>query len=327
MNNQIKLFIAIILSCLGLYFAFSGESFENFVFNISKVSLPDIFIAIMLLILSCLPRALRWKLIAEPFGALSFHHVFSATMIGYFGNSILVFRLGEILKAYALANGNKINTSQAIGTVLVERILDLIMVLLVFLLTFSSFPFYDKKIKIGITLSIALVIFSVILIIVTYKLNLLPKILRLKIFSNKLGQKIVLIINKLFEGTVSIFKNNNIILITLLSILIWSIYYYIGVIVLKACDITLGYADAGILLVISSLILGVPSLPGAAGTLDVGVKYTLILIFNISASKALTYSIISHAISYFPLLIIGFIYFLMSNVNLKEIKEARDVGP
>ena len=62
---------------------------------------------------------------------------------------------------------------------------------------------------------------------------------------------------------------------------------------LKACDITLGYADAGILLVISSLILGVPSLPGAAGTLDVGVKYTLILIFNISASKALTYSIIS----------------------------------
>ena len=95
---------------------------------------------------------------------------------------------------------------------------------------------------------------------------------------------------------------------------------------LKACDITLGYADAGILLVISSLILGVPSLPGAAGTLDVGVKYTLILIFNISASKALTYSIISHAISYFPLLIIGFIYFLMSNVNLKEIKEARDVG-
>ena len=321
MNKQIKLFLAIILSCLGFYFAFAGESFENFLFNVSKVNKPDICIAIVLLIFSCFPRALRWKLIAEPFGALSFRHVFSATMIGYFGNSVLVFRLGEILKAYVLAKGNKITTSQAIGTVLVERILDLIMVLLVFLLTFSSFPFHDKKIKIGITLSIALVIFSIILIIITYKLNLLPKILRIKIFGNKLSQKIVFIIIKLFEGTVSIFKNNNIILITLLSIFIWAIYYYIGVIVLEACDITLGYADAGILLVISSLILGVPSLPGAAGTLDVGVKYTLILIFNISASKALSYSIISHAISYFPLLILGFIYFLMSNINLKEIKQ------
>ena len=147
MNKQIKLFIAIILSCLGLYFAFSGESFENFVSNVSNVSLPNICIAILLLILSCFPRALRWKLIADPFGTLSFHHAFSATMIGYFGNGVLVFRLGEILKAYALAKGNKINTSQAIGTVLVERILDLIMVLLVFLLTFSSFLFMTKKLK------------------------------------------------------------------------------------------------------------------------------------------------------------------------------------
>ena len=104
----------------------------------------------------------------------------------------------------------------------------------------------------------------------------------------------------------------------------WIIYFCIGVIVLKACDIPLSYSDAGVLLVISSIIIGIPSLPGAAGTLNAGVKYTLVLIFNIPASKALTYSIISHAISYFPLLIIGFIYFLFSNVNFREIKE--DIG-
>ena len=80
---------------------------------------------------------------------------------------------------------------------------------------------------------------------------------------------------------------------------------------------------SGVLLVISSLIIGIPSLPGAAGTLDAGVKYTLVLIFNIPASKALTYSIISHAVSYFPLLIIGFIYFLISNVSFNEIKDSK----
>ena len=110
-------------------------------------------------------------------------------------------------------------------------------------------------------------------------------------------------------------------MIILLSLLIWIIYFYVGVIVLRACDIPLKYTDAGVLLVISSIIIGIPSLPGAAGTLNAGVKYTLVLIFNIPASKALTYSIISHAISYFPLLIIGFLYFLFSNVSFKEIKE------
>ena len=109
-------------------------------------------------------------------------------------------------------------------------------------------------------------------------------------------------------------------MIILLSLLIWIIYFYVGVIVLRACDIPLKYTDAGVLLVISSIIIGIPSLPGAAGTLNAGVKYTLVLIFNIPASKALTYSIISHAISYFPLLIIGFYTFCLVMLVLKKLK-------
>ena len=107
-------------------------------------------------------------------------------------------------------------------------------------------------------------------------------------------------------------------------LVIWGIYFYISVILLQTCGISLSLSNIGVLLVISSFILGIPSLPGAAGTLDVGVKYTLVLIFNIASSKALTYSIISHAISYFPLLLIGFVYFLTSNVSLKDVRSSKN---
>ena len=323
MNREAKLLLAIILSCSGLYFAFVGESFDNFLHNISNVNLDYIYVAIILLILSCVPRAIRWKLLIGPLESIPFHRFFSATMIGYFGNGVMFFRLGEILKAFALAKGNKITPSQAFGTVVAERILDLLMVIFIFALTFSSFPLEDEKIKMGIAFSISGIIFLVVLILVTYEQNLLEKISKFDIFSNKASQKIISIIIKSFEGVVLVFKNNNISLIVILSILIWTIYFYIGVIVLKACDISLGYGDVGVLLVISSFIIGIPSLPGAAGTLDAGVKYTLVLIFNIPASKALTYSIISHAISYFPLLIIGFVYFLISNVKFKEVSDSK----
>ena len=109
-------------------------------------------LATLLLILSCIPRALRWKLLIKPLESIPFHHVFSATMIGYFGNGIMFFRLGEVLKAFALAKGYN-NTSQAFGTVVAERILDLLMVIFIFVLTFSSFPMNDEKIKVGIVLS------------------------------------------------------------------------------------------------------------------------------------------------------------------------------
>ena len=326
MNKNLKLFLAFVVSLTGLYLAFSGQDFESLKYNVSIVNLNKVCIAIILLILSCFPRALRWKLLVEPFEFMSFYHVFSATMIGYFGNGILLFRLGEFLKAFALSKEHKITATQAFGTVITERILDLLMVLLIFLIVTPAFPFNDEKIKIALFFSSLVVVFLISIIVIIYKFELLERISHSEIFHTRYGKKTILIIQKLFEGVVVIFKNKNIFMIMFLSLLIWSIYFYIGVIVLDACAITLGYVEAGALLVISSLIIGVPSLPGAAGTLHSGVKYALEGVFQISAPKALSYAIISHAVSYFPLLVIGFLYFLISNVTFEEVNKSKVIN-
>ena len=326
MNKNLKLLLAFVVSVTGLYLAFSGQDFESLRYNVSIVNFNKVCIAIILLILSCFPRALRWKLLVEPFESMPFNHVFSATMIGYFGNGVLFFRLGEFLKAFALSKEHKITASQAFGTVITERILDLLMVLLIFLIVIPSFPLDDEKIKIALVLSSLVVVFGVAIIVTVYKLDLLERISQSKIFHARYGKKTISLIQKLFEGVVIIFKNKNIYMIMFLSLFIWSMYFYIGVIVLDACKIKLGYVEAGALLVISSFIIGVPSLPGAAGTLHSGVKYALESVFQISAPKALSYAIISHAISYFPLLVIGFIYFLISNVSFEEVKKSKVIN-
>ncbi len=323
MSKYLKISIALIISIIGLYFAFDGQDFGSLKDNISIVNINKIFIAVLLLIFSCLPRALRWKLLVEPFESMSFHHVFSATMIGYFGNGILFFRLGEFIKAFVLAKEHDITVPQAFGTVIAERILDLLMVLFIFLIFVPSFPLNDEKIMIALFLTSALVIVIVVIIVIIYKLDFIERVSKARIFRNRYAQNIISSIQKLFEGVVAIFKNKNIYMIIFLSFFIWSIYFYIGVIVLDACKISLKYAEIGVLTIISSFIIGIPSLPGATGTLHSGVRYALEGIFQISASKALSYAIISHAISYFPLLFIGFIYFLISNVNFNEIKKSK----
>ena len=310
MSKHLKLFIVFIISIAGLFLAFSGQDFASLSYEISTVNINEICFAVLLLIFSCLPRALRWKLLVEPFESMSFHHVFSATMIGYFGNGVLVFRLGEFLKAFVLAKEHKITVPQAFGTVIAERILDLFMVLLIFLIIIPSLSLEDEKVKIALFLSSSIVIFIITIIIVIYKLDFIKRISRSSIFQNYFGQNTISQIQKLFEGVVAIFKNKNIFMIVFLSLFIWIIYFYIGVIVIDACKISLGYIEIGLLTIISSFIIGIPSLPGGTGTLHSGVRYALEGIFQISSPKALSYAIISHAISYFPLLIIGFIYFL-----------------
>ena len=326
MNKYLKISSALIISIIGLYFAFSGQDFSSLKYNIAIINLNDILIAVILLILSCFPRALRWKLLVEPFESMSFQHVFSATMIGYFGNGILFFRLGEFLKAFVLAKKHKITVPQAFGTVIAERILDLLMVLLIFLIIIPSYSLNDEKIKMALFLSSSVIVIILASIVIVYRLDLIETLSQSRIFQTRYGQKIISPIQKLFEGVVAIFKNKNIFLIMFLSLFLWSIYLYIGVIVLDACKISLGYLEIGLLTVISSFIIGLPSLPGAAGTLHSGVRYALEGVFQISASKALSYAIISHAISYFPLLAIGFVYFLISNVSLNEFKKSKVVN-
>ena len=69
-----------------------------------------------------------------------------------------------------------------------------------------------------------------------------------------------------------------------------------------------------------SLALGIPALPGALGTYDAAVKYLLVVVFNLRSPEALNYVIVSHAISYFPLTVVGAVFFIFSNLNLKHIK-------
>ena len=118
-------------------------------------------------------------------------------------------------------------------------------------------------------------------------------------------------------------KNEFLHQIVISSTLLWGIYFIETIFLVKACGLNLEIIEIGILFVLASIAFGIPALPGSAGTYDAGVKYSLIFAFNISSTKALNYAIISHSVAYFPLLIIGFIYFLAGNIRFNEIKKMK----
>ena len=73
-------------------------------------------------------------------------------MIGYFGNSVLPFRMGEFLRAYILAEKTSLNAPTAFGTIVIERILDFVGLSLLILLAIIAYPaeWIDQKIIIGV---------------------------------------------------------------------------------------------------------------------------------------------------------------------------------
>lgn len=94
----------------------------------------------LILSLSHLLRALRWRILMMPMGYRpSLLNTFFSVMIGYLAN-LAVPRLGEVLKCTILAKYEKIPAEKLVGTIVAERAVDMISLGLVFLLAlFSQF--------------------------------------------------------------------------------------------------------------------------------------------------------------------------------------------
>lgn len=323
MNKYLKLTIATFLSFAGIFFSFSGINLEILFNEFKNVDYSGVVFSTLLLIFSCFIRACRWKILIDPIEKISIQKIFSSTMIGYFGNGVLVFRLGELLKAYSISKNSKIKTAQAFGTVIIERFLDLLMVLLLFILVIPWFPFHNETIKLGI------ITFTIITLVISMALFLFLKINLLSIKFSKKNSKFKILeqslkIVKNIYSSLKVIKNTeNKLKLIFYSISLWSIYILITKIILISCGISLNIQNTIILFIIGSLSLGIPALPGSAGTYDASVKYGLMAIFMINSNKSLTYAILSHAISYFPLVIIGAFYFFSNTYSLKDLKQIK----
>ena len=95
-----------------------------------------ILVSLIFAILSHISRTLRWMILLEPMGYVpSRKNAFLAIMIGYFANLALP-RLGEITRCGILSKYEKIPMQKSFGTVVTERGLDVIMLGLIFIVSF-----------------------------------------------------------------------------------------------------------------------------------------------------------------------------------------------
>lgn len=89
--------------------------------------------AFVLMFLAHYSRALRWKILMEPLGYKpSTFNTFAAVMIGYLVNAG-VPRLGEVVKCTILARYEKVRPDRLVGTIVMERAVDLVSLMVVFL--------------------------------------------------------------------------------------------------------------------------------------------------------------------------------------------------
>ncbi len=127
---MLQVTFGLVISLVALWLAFRGMDWQAFREALTQGSVVWFVIASVVL-LSAIPlRGIRWRIFMEPVKKVSVRLTTAATIVGYFGNNAFPFRLGELLRSYFVARQAPAPMTQVFGTVIVERVVDVVSTLL-----------------------------------------------------------------------------------------------------------------------------------------------------------------------------------------------------
>lgn len=237
---------------------------------------------IAVIILSHWLRAVRWRIIIGSMGYKPGKlNTFFAVMIGYLANQA-VPRLGELLRCSTLTRYEKIPLDKLLGTVILERVVDTICLLFVFLLALALQPylynnivqtFFSAQPAVNSSTVLGVLAGAIITASTAFILFLLFTKRKLRGWLTRL-QKIVF---NLWQGFISIKDLKRPWMFTLLSVLIWLLYIasvYIGFMMFQETR-QCGIKEA--LTVLSAGTLAIMATPGGIGAYAFLVQKTMSL--------------------------------------------------
>lgn len=215
----VKISLPLLLGGVLVWYSLTGMDQEKMVFHLKNANYAWIFLGLFFGILSHLSRAYRWKFMLAPMGYNpKFTNSVLAVLIGYFVN-LAIPRAGEVSRATVMVNYENIPFEKGFGTIVAERIADLIMMFLIIGITlFFQFDFILTLVAKNFDpLKIGMIFMGVIVVIILFSS-----------FVKKAKQGILLKIKNfvlsLIEGVTSILKMKKKWAFIFHTIFIWAMY-------------------------------------------------------------------------------------------------------
>ncbi|MDC1067958.1 lysylphosphatidylglycerol synthase transmembrane domain-containing protein [Candidatus Kapabacteria bacterium] len=315
---------------LSLWWAFYDIELEAMKGVLSNVNYYIALIPIPIVLFSHWIRAYRWKTFLEPIKKIdSTWNLFSAVMILYAINTV-TSRAGEFVRPYVVSKREKISYSSTFGTIILERVVDVITLIIVFGITFLFLSQDIAKVLPANVNPSSIIIIS-FLIIAVGLLNLYPPFLDfmlrnlLKPISEKFYQKASGIFERFKKGLYILKNPSKYLRIGLLSLLIWVFYALPIYITFFAFDfqneLNLGFVDATMLVIVAGIAVTIAPSPGGAGVYHLFMQKSLVNLYNVDPTTALAFATVVHGISTVTQTVVGFLFFKREGLTSFKIKK------
>ena len=331
MRNSLKITAGVVVAIFFLWLALRNIEFSEVLFYMQGITYWWLIPYTVVSLFSHYLRSERWRLLVK---REQHEHqrdtLFAAVLVGYLVN-YAVPRLGEISRSVYVAQKSDMSTSDVIGTVVLERVIDfacmvvMIIGVVVFILadmqtvervfgtgTLNFLAWLGEWQQIGMILFLLLA--GSMLLYLSYML--LNRWRKRSSLGRKIASRVQESVGKFFYGLTAIFRMKNWPAFILTTIMIWVSYAAMSYIPFFAFDLPseygLGFHHAWVVMIISAVGVAIPS-PGGVGTYHWFVTQTLVVLYSVPAAVALAYAFVTHAVMMLLIIVVTPLMVLVNN--------------
>ena len=253
-------------------------------------------------------RSVRWEVLLKNTGEQTrFGELFHIVILAWFANCVLPAKMGDFYRAYLLRQQTEVSGSKGLGTIFSERALDFLV--LMSLLVVSGLVSFRATVPerfvpafiVGLVIAAGLVAG---LLVIRYSEGRLSRYLPERLREQAARFK---------HGLLSAFAGRLPLLLGL-TVLVWMAESARLFLVVQALPlhVSLSLAQIMFIALVASLLTTIPALPGGLVLVEGGIIAVLVF-FGLTASQALSVAILDRLISYWSLIAVGLVVFLLSH--------------
>ncbi len=276
-------------------------------------------------------RAVRWRHLTDPIKPMPLAALARAMAVGFMANNVFPARMGEVVRCWVLARETKVSAAAVFGTVVLERVLDAIAVILLvcLVLVLRGGGAQDERLVWG---AITLLPVAIVPIIVLVLLKQRPELVRglalgLLRFAPKFAALVDGLLLRFQEGLGAIRGGSHLFWLAAHTVFIWGVVSNIPVLaVFLAMDLPLGgpldmIQAAWTTQAAIGVAVALPSAPGFFGLFHAACRFSLVGL-GIAVSTALAAGTLIHAVMWVTLTTAGLLVLRARHTSLGEVEDA-----
>jgi hypothetical protein len=333
-KRSLQIIVTLVLSALALYAALHGVNFTDVGAALQQVHWGWLLLTLALILLTLVVRAQRWRILLGR--KLSWRDTFGLINIGYLVSGVLPMRAGDPARAVAAATRGPVSVIAALSTVVVERVLDMFLIVILLVGTLPFVPglrAYLAGGQLGGSFSYQLIIglsgvLALGLLVIFFLVALFPQKIEalaqraLAMLGIPNPERWLKPVQHALDGFIALRSAREGAEMLFWSVVLWIVtvlYFLAG---LQACRAFLPPGDGPLKAMVttwSSAFGMVFPATGGLGSFHFAVREALFWGFDIARESGLTYAVIVHALAYLTGIILGALTLLVWGISFKSL--------